>query len=61
MIRLAEVVEGYLWATRRTQTNLAKELGISKPTLSRFLTDGKDMSQANLATMLRWLLEDANG
>lgn len=56
-MRLGRVLTQYRYAERLTVRQLAKNIGLSAPTLSRLENDG-DMNGKTLAAILRWLLAE---
>lgn len=53
---LNEVFRQWRWATKRTVRDVAKEVGISPATVSRF-ERGEDCDSNTLSILLRWLLQ----
>lgn len=58
MMRLAHVLEQYLWAQKITNKEFAETQGISASSLGRFLRGTHTLDSRHLATLLRWLLEE---
>ncbi|KKK51468.1 hypothetical protein LCGC14_3114640 [marine sediment metagenome] len=58
MMNLSRVLQEYRWAKRLGLRELAAEIGVSFPSLSRFELGGSQ-SGPTLVAILKWLLADA--
>lgn len=58
MMNLAIVLKQYLWAEKMSHRDFANKMGWSRATVDRFLT-GRGLDGKHLASLLRWLLEEA--
>lgn len=56
-MRLAKLIREYLWATKTSQRAFGEKIGWPTHTVNRFVT-GRSIDGTNLATLLRWLLEE---
>lgn len=53
-MRLGGIIADYRWANRMGVRELAKEIGVSHPTLNRF-ERGENCDAATLTTIMAWL------
>ncbi len=60
-MRLGPVIAGYRWANRIDLRDLAKEIGTSPSTLSRFENCKSSGDGETLAKILKWLLAEKRG
>jgi transcriptional regulator with XRE-family HTH domain len=56
-LNFCEVMRQWRWASRRELKEVAKEIGISDSTLSRF-ERGESVTADTLSALLKWLLRD---
>ncbi|KKM82313.1 hypothetical protein LCGC14_1320880 [marine sediment metagenome] len=59
-MKLAKVLEKYLWAEKISQKDFAAQRGISASTLGRFLRGTHQLDGNHLAQLLIWLLGEDN-